>query len=61
MGDRCQCGQYLQRPFGEHVSTSHAKDGDEEMIQPNADPRIKHITALWDIHFKLRDHPPRIG
>ena len=40
------------------VSTSHPEDRDEEMIQSDADPWIKHLNTLWDIRFKQRE--PRI-
>ena len=40
------------------VSTSHLEDGDEEMIQSDTDPWIKHLNTLWDIRFGQRE-PPR--
>jgi len=47
--------------FGEFsvnmVSTSHLEDGDEEMIQSDADPWIKHLNTLWDTRFKQREPP----
>ena len=39
------------------VSTSHLKDGDEETIQFDKDPWIKHLTTLWDIRFEQREPP----
>jgi len=39
------------------ISTSHPKDGDEEMIQSDTDPWIKHLNTLWDIHFEQRGSP----
>ena len=33
------------------------EDGDEEMIQSDTDPWIKHINALWDIRFEQREPP----
>ena len=29
----------------------------EEMIQSDTDPWIKHLNALWDIHFEQREPP----
>jgi len=37
------------------VSTSHSEDGDEEMIQSDTDPWIKHLNTLWDIRFEQRE------
>jgi len=37
------------------TSTSHPEDGDEEMILSDADPWIKYLNALSDIHFELRE------
>ena len=34
------------------VSISHPEDGDEVMIQSDTDPWIKHLNALWEIHFE---------
>ena len=39
------------------VSTSHLKDGDEEMIQSDTDPWIKHLNTLWDTRFEQREPP----
>ena len=39
------------------VSTSHLEDGDEEMIQSDTDPWIKHLNALWDTRFEQREPP----
>ena len=39
------------------VSTSHLEDGDEEMIQSDTDPWIKHLNTLWDIRFEQREPP----
>jgi len=39
------------------VSTSHPEEEDEEMIQSDADPWIKHLNTLWDIHFEQRESP----
>ena len=39
------------------VSTSHLEDGDEEMIQSNTDPWIKHLNNLWDTRFEQREPP----
>ena len=39
------------------VSTSHLEDGDEEMIQSDTDPWIKHLYTLWNIHFEQREPP----
>ena len=41
------------------VSTSHLEDGDEEMIQSDTDPWIKHLNTLWDIRFEQRK-PPKV-
>ena len=57
MGVRRQCRQHFQRTFGNIVSTSHPEDGDEEMIQSDTDPCIKHLNTLWDIHFEQREPP----
>ena len=34
------------------ISTSHLEDGDEEMIQSDTDPWIKHLNNLWDTRFE---------
>ena len=34
------------------VSTNHLEDGDEEMIQSDTDPWIKHLNTLWDTRFE---------
>ena len=39
------------------VSTSHPEDGDEEMIQSDIDPWIKHLNTLCDIHFEQHEPP----
>ena len=39
------------------VSTSYPEDGDEEMIQSDTDPWIKHLNTLWDIRFEKREPP----
>ena len=39
------------------VSTSHLEDGDEEMIQSDTDPWIKHLNNLWDTRFEQREPP----
>ena len=39
------------------VSTSHLEDGDEETIQSDTNPWIKHLNTLWDVHFKQREPP----
>ena len=39
------------------ISTSHLKDGDEEMIQSDTDPWINHLNTLWDIRFEQREPP----
>ena len=39
------------------VSTSHLEDEDEEMIQSDTDPWIKHLNTLWDICFEQREPP----
>jgi len=39
------------------VSTCHPEDGDEEMIQSDTDPWIKHLNTLWDIRFEQRESP----
>ena len=39
------------------VSTSHLEVGDEEMIQSDTDPWIKHLNILWDIRFEQREPP----
>ena len=39
------------------VSTSHLEDKDEEMIQSDTDPWIKHLNILWDTRFKQRKPP----
>ena len=39
------------------VSTSRLEDGDEEMIQLDADHWIKHLNTLWDIRFKQHEPP----
>ena len=57
MGVRCQCWQHLQRISVNIVLTSHLTDGDEEMIQSDTDPWIKHLNTLWDIRFEQREPP----
>ena len=37
------------------VLTSHPEDGDEEMIQSDTSPWIKHVNTLWDILFEQRE------
>jgi len=39
------------------ISTSRPEDGDEEMIQSDADPWIKHLNTLWDVRFEQREPP----
>ena len=39
------------------ISTSHLKDRDEEMIQSDTDPQIKHLNALWDTRFEQCEPP----
>ena len=39
------------------ASTSHLEDGDEEMIQSDTDPWIKHLNNLWDTRFEQREPP----
>ena len=39
------------------VLTSHSEDGDEEIIQSDTDPWIKHQNNLWAIHFEQRESP----
>jgi len=39
------------------VSTSHLEDGDEEIIQSDTNPWIKHLNALWDIRFEQYEPP----
>jgi len=41
------------------VSTSllEDEDKDEEMIQPDINPWIKHLNTLWDIRFEQREPP----
>ena len=39
------------------VSTSRLEDGDEEMIQSDADPWIQHLNNLWDTRFEQREPP----
>jgi len=41
------------------VSTSHLEDEDEdeEMIQLDTNPWIKHLNTLWDIRFEQREPP----
>ena len=34
------------------ISTSHLEDGDEETIQYDTDPWIKHLNTLWDLRFE---------
>ena len=57
MGVRCQCRQIFKQISVNIVSTTHLKDGDEEMIQSDTDPWIKHLNALWDIRFEQRKPP----
>ena len=39
------------------VSTNHSEDGDEEIIQLDTDPWIKHLNILLDIRFEQRESP----
>ena len=39
------------------VSTGHLEDGDEEMIQSDTDPWIKHLNTLWDTRVEQREPP----
>jgi len=49
VGIRFSVGNIIRELSMNMVSTSHLKDGDEEMIQSDADPWIKHLNTLWDI------------
>ena len=42
------------------ISTSHLKDGDEEMIQSDTDPWIKHLNSLWVFISNNASHPQKI-
>jgi len=57
----CHCGSQISVIFKElsvnMISTSHPEDGDEEMIQSDTDPWIKHLNTLWDIRFEQREAP----
>ena len=39
------------------ASTSYLEDQDEEMIQSDADPWIKHLNTHWDTRFEQREPP----
>ena len=39
------------------ILTSHSEDGDEEIIQADTDPWIKHLHTLWDIRFEQCEPP----
>ena len=39
------------------ISTSHLEDEDEEIIQSDTDPWIKHLNTLWDILFGQCEPP----
>ena len=39
------------------ISASHLEDRDEEMIQSDTDPWIKHLNTLWDTRFEQREPP----
>ena len=39
------------------VSTNHLEDKDEEMIQSDTDPWIRHLNTLWDTRFEQREPP----
>jgi len=39
------------------ISTNHLEDRDEETIQSDIDPWIKHLNTLWDIRFEQREPP----
>ena len=39
------------------VTVSHLEDRDEEMIQSDIDPWIKHLNILWDTRFEQRKPP----
>ena len=57
MGVGCQIGNIFKDLSVNMVSTSHPKDGDEEMIQSDTDPWIQHLNTLWDIPFEQREPP----
>jgi len=42
------------------ISTSPLEDEDEEMIQSDDAPWIKHLNTLYDIRFEQYGHPQRI-
>ena len=46
--------------FVNMVSISHPKDEDEEMIQSDTDPWIKHLNTLWIFASNNVNHPQRI-
>ena len=39
------------------ILTSHLEDRDEEMIQSDIDPWIKHLNTLWHIHLEQCEPP----
>jgi len=39
------------------ILTSHPEEEDEEMIQSDTDPWIKHLNTLWDIRFEQHEPP----
>jgi len=39
------------------ILVSHPEFGDEQMIQSDTDPWIKHLNTLWDIRFEQHKPP----
>ena len=57
MGSDVNVGNIFKELSVNMVSISHPKDEDEEMIQSDIDPWIKHLNILWDIRFEQREPP----
>jgi len=54
---RCLIGTIFRNLSVNMVSTSHLKEEDEEMIQSDTDPWIKHLNTFWDINFEQCERP----
>jgi len=39
------------------LSISHLENKNEEMIESDTDPWIKHLNTLWDIRFEQNEPP----
>ena len=50
-------GKFFNELSVNMVSTSHPEDENEEIIQSDTNPWIKHLNTPWDIRFEQREPP----